>query len=95
MQNIRKWLQLRREVLRKSHWLGWVLFVIDLILLGVGYAVSVNSGLVLGVVGIFLNHLLSPIIVQRIFIKELNAELRMSGALETKVIRKQDNDMQT
>ena len=95
MQNIKKWFQLHHEMVRKLPWFKGVLIFIDVIFIGIGYVVSSNFGLVLSLLGMFLNHLLSPIIVQRVFIKELNAKLRMSGALETKVIRKQDDDMQT
>ena len=91
MQSIKKWLQFRREALRRSRWLGRGLFLFDAILLGIGYSTSPDFGLALGFLGVFLNHLLSPIM--GIFIKELNAEIRPSGSLNIKVIPKQDNHM--
>lgn len=92
---IRKWFQLRREALKKLRWLRPALLVVDVVFLVVGYIASPNLGLALGALSLFANELFSPAIAGRIFIKELNAELRTSGSLETKVIRKQDDNAQT
>ena len=92
-KTMQKLLQLRREALKRLRWLRPALLVVDVIFLGIGFAFP-DFGLALGVLGVFLNHLFSPI-AARIFIKELDAKLRVSGSLEMKVIRKQSDNTQT
>ena len=84
MQVVRNWLKLRRETFRRLRWLRPVLLIVDVIFVIVGVVVSPSIGVMLGVLGIIINELLSPVVVRRIFIKELSAELNFSATLGTK-----------
>lgn len=92
MQVVRDWLRLRRETLRRLPWLRPALLVLDVILIGVGIVVSPVSGVVLGILAIIINELLSPVIVRRVFIKELQVQSQAVASIELKVIRGQNDD---
>ena len=52
----------------------------------VGAVVTPAIGVMLGVLGIIINELLSPVVVRRIFIKDLSGELTLTGTLTAKKI---------
>lgn len=76
----------RRNALQEIRWLRPVLYVIDFVLLLAGLFISPVLGIVLGLLVILLNHLLTPVIVRRIYFKDLGGELRPTGTLTTEVI---------
>ena len=87
MNRLRKLLEDRRKVLQSVAWLRPILLAIDLILLVAGLFISPVLGFVFGLLFILLNEWLTPVLVQRVFVKDLGGNLRMSGTLTTKVIR--------
>lgn len=92
MQAIRQWLQFRREALRRLPWLRPALLAFDVVLIGVGVVVSPVFGVVLGILAIVINELFSPVIVRRVFIKELHAQSKAVASIEAKVIRRKSGD---
>ncbi len=94
MKNLLKSFSERRETLQKLTWLRPTLFAADLILLIVSLFTGQILGFILGLLLILLNEWLTPIIVQRIFVKELHGELKATGSLTTKVIRHKDGDVE-
>lgn len=73
----------RRKALQSVAWLRPALLVLDFILLVAGLFINPILGFVFGLLFILLNEWLTPVIVQRVFIKELSGELTMTGTLET------------
>ena len=86
MQVVRDWLKLRRETFRRLRWLRLALLIVDGIFVVVGAVVAPAIGVMLGVLGIIINELLSPVVVRRIFIKDLGGELTFTGTLTAKKI---------
>ena len=72
----------RREALQRLPWLRPVLLLVNIILAVVGVFLIPIAGLIIGLGLIAMNELLTPVIVRRIFFKEFEATLRMSGDLK-------------
>jgi hypothetical protein len=72
----------RRKALQRLPWLRPVLLGINVILAIVGVFLIPVVGLIIGLGLIVLNELLTPVIFQRIFIKEFEGTLRTSGDLQ-------------
>lgn len=85
MNQLMKSLEERRKALQNVRWLRPVLLALDLILLVAGLFINPVLGFVLGFLFIFLNEWLTPMLVRRVFIKDLSGELTMTGTLTTKV----------
>jgi len=80
-------LKSRREALRGLPWLRPLLLVFDLALLVIGYFVSPNIGLAIGVLAIVVNELFSPVAIQRIFLKDLCVQSNVTASINKKAIR--------
>jgi hypothetical protein len=76
----------RRLALQRKPWLRPTLLVIDLVLLILGLFIHPVIGFVLGLLMIAVNELLTPVVVRRVFIKELEGQIRPTGHLEILVI---------
>jgi hypothetical protein len=87
MNRLIKSLEHRRKALQSVAWLRPVLLATDLVLLVTGLFISPVLGFVFGLLFILLNEWLTPVLVRRIFIKDLSGELKMTGTLTTKLIR--------
>jgi len=81
--------------LQNVRWLRPFLLAVDLALLVGGLFIDPVISLILGLLLILLNELLTPVVVQRVFIKELKGKLTMSGAVEGKVIRRSEPSIHT
>ena len=77
----------RRQALQSLTWLRPALLVADLVLLVAGVFIHPVLGFVFGLIFITVNEWLTPVLVRRIFIKDLGGDLNMTGTLTTKVIR--------
>jgi hypothetical protein len=77
----------RRKALKQAKWLRPTLLAMDLILLVVGLVINPVFGFILGLLLIFINEFLSPIVIQTIFLKEVGGELGTTGKLTMKVVR--------
>jgi hypothetical protein len=63
------------------------MLLVDLVLVAIGLYVSPILGAGIGLFGILLNELLSPLIVRHVFHKELHATAKGVASLGIKVIR--------
>jgi len=77
----------RRRALQNAKWLRPTLLVIDFILLIAGLMINPVLSLILGLVFILINEFFTPIVVQRVFLKEMSGEIKPTGRLTKKVIR--------
>src|SRR6266852_2215288 len=77
-----KVIEKRREALQRLPWLRPVLLGINVILAVVGVFLIPVVGLIIGLGLIAMNELLTPVIFQRIFIKEFEGTLSTAGDLQ-------------
>jgi hypothetical protein len=79
----------RREALRKLRWLRPVLFVVDFILLVIDLFLPIFRilRLLLGIGSIAANEFFTPVIIRRIFIKDMEARVPSSGDLQRRHFR--------
>ena len=87
MNKFRVWFQHRRESMRFAPWLRPALLLVDLIFVAIGFYAPPALGVGIGLAGILLNELLSPLIVRHVFHKELHATSKSIASLDIKVIR--------
>ena len=87
VNRLRRSFEDRRQALQSVTWLRPALLAADLILLVAGLFIHPVLGFVFGLILIVINEWLTPVIVRRIFIKDLGGELNMTGTLTRKVIR--------
>ncbi len=86
MQAVRDWLKHRRETFRRLRWLRPALLIVDVIFVVVGAVVPLDIGVMLGVLGIIINELLSPVVAGEIFRKNMSGEITFTGTLTAKKI---------
>lgn len=79
----------RRRALQAMPWLRPVLLMADLILLVAGIAINPILGLVFGLLLLTINEVFSPVVVRRVFVKEMGGELKTTGTLTTERIRRE------
>ena|GEM_PF-6924904 len=85
MQFIRRWFSSRRETIRRLPWLRPVLLAIDIAFLFLGLIPGI--GFAVGVIGIVISELFTPVVVRRVFIKDLSVVSPVIASIHKEVMR--------
>jgi hypothetical protein len=77
----------RQKAFQNAKWLRPTLLVVDFILLVAGLVINPVLGFILGFVFILINEFFTPMVIQKVFLREISGEIRPAGKLTKKIIR--------